>query len=129
MIYNEIISCNIPSPLWYPYSCEYGYHKGLGILPGEIVKFDDKNYKVPHIGWNSIEVVSDNKLLKKMNNKHVYFVHSYYLESSEYAIAKTCYAGKTYVSAVKYNNIYATQFHPEKSGDVGLEILKNFGDL
>ena len=110
-------------------SYEYGCHEGLGILKGSIIKFDDKNFKVPQIGWNEINVLNDNPLLKGLDKKYVYFVHSYHLDSSEFAIANTCYANCIYPSAVNYKNIYATQFHPEKSGEVGLQILKNFGEL
>lgn len=113
-------------------SHEYGYHEGLGILNGEIVKFStDTEDKIPQIGWNQIKVTRENKLLKGVDNKDLYFVHSYYLtnDDDEAAIAKTTYAGVTYTSAVNKGNIYATQFHPEKSGNVGLQILRNFGDL
>lgn len=112
---------------------EYGTHKGLGILKGEIIRFNDLNngvkYKIPHMGWNQIKVVDDNPLLKGLDGKYVYFVHSYYCPSSSDAIAMTNYAGINYVSAVRRGNVYATQFHPEKSGDVGLQILRNFGEL
>ncbi len=110
-------------------SYEYGIHEGLGFLKGNIIKFDDVNFKVPQIGWNEIHVTKDNPLLKGLDKKYVYFVHSYHLDSSEFAIANTCYANVTYPSAVNYKNIYATQFHPEKSGEIGLQILKNFGEL
>ena len=115
----------------FEYSYEYGKHKGLGIMKGEIIKFETHNkYKIPHMGWNQINVLDDNPLLKNMNGKDVYFVHSYYLPyPNDYAIATTEYADTKYVSAVRKNNVYACQFHPEKSGDVGLQILKNFGDL
>ena len=115
----------------FEYSYEFGKHKGLGIMKGEIVKFDSLNkYKIPHMGWNQIEVLDDNPLLKGMNKKDVYFVHSYYVTgNTDDTIATTTYAGVTYTSAVHKGSLYATQFHPEKSGDVGLEILKNFGEL
>ncbi len=110
-------------------SFEYGIHDGLGFLKGNIIKFDDNGFKVPQIGWNQIKVIKDNPLLKGLDNKYVYFVHSYHLDESEYAIAVTEYANRVYPSAINYKNIYATQFHPEKSGEVGLQILKNFGEL
>jgi glutamine amidotransferase len=114
---------------------EYGIHKGLGLLQGRIVKFkqtvDNITYKIPQMGWNQIHVVKDNPLLNGLDLKDVYFVHSYYLthDDIENAIAKTTYAGITYTSAVRKGNLYAVQFHPEKSGMVGLQILKNFCDL
>ncbi len=117
----------------FEYSNEFGRHKGLGIMKGEIIKFDeskDNSYKIPHMGWNQIEVVSDNALLKGLDGKDVYFVHSYYLTGNdENIIAYTTYAGVKYGSAVKKDNVYACQFHPEKSGETGLQILRNFGEL
>lgn len=111
---------------------EYGIHKGLGLLKGRIVKFDSNangvTYKIPQIGWNQIKVTQANKLLDGLDNKEVYFVHSYYLSNPDLndVISTTEYAGITYGSAVRKGNLYATQFHPEKSGEVGLQILKNF---
>ncbi len=116
----------------FDYSYEFGVHKGLGLLKGNIVKFTNTSLKVPQIGWNNIEIVEDNNpLLKNVsNNSYVYFVHSYYLDAAD-AATITAYAtyGVRYGCMVHKNNIYATQFHPEKSGSVGLEILKNFGEL
>ncbi len=117
----------------FEYSNEFGRHKGLGIMKGEIIKFKeskDNSYKIPQMGWNQIEVVDDNPLLKGLNGKDVYFVHSYHLTGNdENIIAYTEYAGVKYGSAVKSNNVYACQFHPEKSGETGLQILRNFGEL
>ena len=110
-------------------SYEYGVHDGLGFLKGNIIKFDNLTYKVPQIGWNQINVIKDNPLLKGLDKKYVYFVHSYHVDRSEYRISLTEYADSIYPSAINYKNIYATQFHPEKSGEVGLQILKNFGEL
>ncbi len=135
-VINKVIESNKPilgicvgMQMLFEYSYEYGVHKGLGIFKGNIIKFDDSNFKVPQIGWNQIKVINDNKLLKGLDGKHVYFVHSYHVDKSEYAISETEYANSVYPSAVNYKNIYATQFHPEKSGEVGLQILKNFGEL
>lgn len=114
---------------------EYGIHKGLGLLKGRIVKFNEEkdgiSYKIPQMGWNQIHLTKENPLLKGVEEKDVYFVHSYYLSDAleENILAKTEYAGITYGSAVRKGNLYATQFHPEKSGDVGLRILKNFCEL
>ena len=117
----------------FEYSNEFGRHKGLGLMKGEIIKFEDSkdnSYKIPQMGWNQIEVVDDNPLLKGLNGKDVYFVHSYHLTGNdENIIAYTTYANVRYGSAVRKNNIYACQFHPEKSGEVGLQILRNFGEL
>ncbi len=135
-VINELIKKDIPilgicvgMQMLFEHSYEYGIHDGLGILKGNIIKFQDDEYKVPQIGWNQINVIKDNPLLKGLDKKYVYFVHSYYLDSKEYAISMTEYANVIYTSAIQYKNIYATQFHPEKSGEVGLQILKNFGEL
>jgi glutamine amidotransferase len=138
-VVNELIKKNTPilgicvgMQLLFEESEEYGIHKGLVLLKGRIVKFpqekDNITYKIPQIGWNQIEVMNDNKLLNGLDNKEVYFVHSYYLDNpdKEDVIVTTEYAGITYASAVRKGNLYATQFHPEKSGEVGLAILKNF---
>ena len=135
-VINKVIENNKPilgicvgMQMLFEYSYEYGKHEGLGIFKGNIIKFDDSNYKVPQIGWNQIKVKDDNKLLKGLDGKYVYFVHSYHVDNSEYTISETEYANCIYPSAVNYKNIYATQFHPEKSGEVGLQILRNFGEL
>ena len=135
-VINKVIENNKPilgicvgMQMLFEYSYEYGKHEGLGIFKGNIIKFDDSNFKVPQIGWNQIKVTKDNKLLKGLDGKHVYFVHSYHVDNSEYTISETEYANCVYPSSVNYKNIYATQFHPEKSGEVGLQILKNFGEL
>ena len=106
--------------------------KGLGILPGKIVKFPEKEgYKIPHMGWNSIEIKEGSRLFKDIpNNSYVYFVHSFYLqaENENDVAATTEYITHVHAS-VEHDNIFACQFHPEKSGDVGLQILKNFCEL
>ena len=103
--------------------------KGLGLLPGKIVRFPEKEgYKIPHMGWNSLKINPNSKLLKGIpEDVYVYFVHSYYLKAKhiEDVAATTDYIVPVH-AAVEHDNIFATQFHPEKSGDVGLEILKNF---
>ena len=124
-----ILGICVGMQMLFEYSYEYGKHNGLGILKGNIIKFDETMDKVPQIGWNQIKVLKNNKLLEGLDNQYVYFVHSYHVDASEYAIASTNYANCTYPSAINYKNIYATQFHPEKSGEVGLKILKNFGEL
>lgn len=106
--------------------------KGLGILKGEILKIPDKSgFKIPHIGWNSLELSNNGRLFKGIDEKsYVYFVHSYYLkaENPEIVKASTEYVEHIHASVEK-DNIFACQFHPEKSGDVGLQILKNFAEL
>ena len=106
--------------------------EGLGLLPGEIVRFPEKEgYKIPHMGWNSLKVNPSSRLLKGIpEDAYVYFVHSYYLKAKneEDVAATTDYIVNVH-AAVEHDNVYATQFHPEKSGDVGLEILKNFASI
>lgn len=106
--------------------------KGLGIFKGKIKKFSsDMGLKIPHIGWNSLSIKQDDTLFKGIpENSYVYFVHSYYLHAEdEKDIACVTNYGIDFHSAVGKNNIFATQFHPEKSGDVGLQILRNFASM
>ena len=106
--------------------------KGLGIFKGKIKKFSsDMGLKIPHIGWNSLEIKQKDTLFKDIpENAYVYFVHSYYLHAEdENDIATVTNYGIDFHSAVGKNNIFATQFHPEKSGDVGLQILRNFASM
>lgn len=103
--------------------------KGLGILKGEILRIPDKpGLKIPHIGWNSVSYPNQGRLFKGIpENSYVYFVHSYYLKAAEESIvtAVTEY-GTTIHASVERGNVFACQFHPEKSSEVGLTILKNF---
>ena len=106
--------------------------EGLGILKGEILRIPPKEgLKIPHMGWNSLEISPDAKLFKGIDNHaYVYFVHSYYLKASDENIvaASTEYSVHIHAS-VESENIFACQFHPEKSSDVGLKILQNFAQL
>lgn len=103
--------------------------KGLGILPGRILRIPDgEGLKIPHMGWNSLEITPGARLFAGIpRNAYVYFVHSYYLKAEDPAIvaASTRYGVPIHAS-VERGNVFACQFHPEKSGDVGLQILKNF---
>ncbi len=106
--------------------------KGLGIFKGKIKKISPgMGLKIPHIGWNSLEIKQKETLFKDIpENSYVYFVHSYYLHAEdENEIATVTNYGIDFHSAVGKNNIFATQFHPEKSGDVGLQILRNFASM
>ncbi len=118
---------------------EYGYHEGLNILEGKIIHFDFNNVgathcepapKIPHMGWNSITNCAGSKLFSDLENQFVYFVHSYHLvtDNKEYKQIITNY-GYDFCSAIEYKNIFATQFHPEKSGEVGLSILRTFANI
>ncbi len=110
-------------------SYEYGEYEGLGLIPGKIVLLPD-NVKKPHIGWNNLNVKMRAPLFEGTGESpYVYFVHSYYLETDAPVVSATTTYGKEIQVAVQKDNIFALQFHPEKSGDVGLRILKNFASL
>ena len=119
--------------LLFDSSEEYGHHEGLKILDGEIIHFDfkdEKELKIPHMGWNSITNCNGSKLFDNLDKQFVYFVHSYHLitDNKDYKQIMTNY-GYEFCSAIEYNNIFATQFHPEKSGEVGLKILEKYGKI
>ena len=106
--------------------------KGLGLLPGKILRIPKSgDLKIPHMGWNNIKVKEDSRLFKGLpENPYVYFVHSYYLQADdEDIVAATTEYGVKIHAAVEKDNIFACQFHPEKSSTVGLQILKNFVSL
>ena len=120
--------------LLFEKSFEYGEHEGLGFIQGEVCPLEpdlaDKSLKVPQIGWNALHIVKDDPLFQYIREgEYVYYVHSYYgknctestLATSEYSIPVT--------GAVRAGKVYGTQFHPEKSGDTGLRILKAFAEL
>lgn len=113
-------------------SYEYGCHEGLGLIKGDIIPFEgeiDSSLKIPHIGWNALEIKEDLPVFKYIKNgDHVYFVHSYFAAVTDETIAK-CEYGTVFTAAVGKDNIYGCQFHPEKSGQVGLNILKGFCEL
>lgn len=114
-------------------SYEYGEYEGLGLIPGEIVPMAGripKDLPIPHIGWNELALKQPSPLMKNTaNGDYVYFVHSYYAETpAEYVIATTDY-GVEMTAAVQKDNVYGCQFHPEKSSEVGLSILKVFCEL
>ena len=112
---------------------EYGAHDGLGLLKGEVVSMEGvvpATYKIPHIGWNALIFKQDNPLFRYIKHgDHVYFVHSYYAKNSDDSLLATTEYGPELTAAVAKGNIYGCQFHPEKSGAVGLNILRGFADL
>lgn len=118
--------------LLFPGSEESPGAKGLGVFDGSITKIPNGDgLKIPHMGWNSLDIKKRDRLFKGIDGSpYVYFVHSYYLNAADRQIvaAQTQY-GVTIDAAVEHNNVFATQFHPEKSGDVGLQILRNFADI
>lgn len=120
--------------LLFPESEESKGVKGLGVLPGKIIKFPgDMGLKIPQIGWNSINIREGCKLYAGVpQNAYVYFVHSYYLQAADpEVVAATAEYGVTFHASVadEAHRLYATQFHPEKSGAVGLRILRNFAAM
>jgi len=113
--------------LLFEKSEEFGSHKGLGIIEGEIVKFKTDK-KIPHMGWNKL-FHKHSPLFEGLNNPYLYFVHSYHVVCDEkYVIGKTIY-GYEFVSAVNKENVFGFQPHPEKSHNEGLKILKNFVNI
>lgn len=118
--------------LLFDKSYEYGEHKGLGLIKGEIRPISEiipADLKIPHIGWNELMIVKQNPIFKHISNgDYVYFVHSYHAIHCESSIiAKTEY-GAPLTAAVAEKNVFGCQFHPEKSGEVGLKILKAFAE-
>lgn len=115
--------------LLFDKSYENGEYEGLKLLDGEIVKLPSTEL-IPQIGWNNLDIIKKEPLFKDLqHNPYVYFVHSYYLETEAEIVSATTFYGKKISIAVQKGNIFATQFHPEKSGDTGLQILRNFGGV
>ena len=117
---------------------EFGTHQGLGLIPGKVVRFpvgmveNNERLKVPHMGWNNISIKQQSPLFKGVEDEsYLYFVHSYYCAAEKTAdIAATCrYGDVEFCASIWRDNIMATQFHPEKSQSVGLNIFTNFGEL
>ncbi|WP_418726169.1 imidazole glycerol phosphate synthase subunit HisH [Dysosmobacter sp.] len=122
--------------LLFDRSFEYGEHPGLGLVPGEVADLredlSDKTLKVPHMGWNSLEFQKkDDPLLRDVSDgEYVYYVHSFYARRcAESTAAVSRYGNVAVTGVVRRGNVWGTQFHPEKSGDTGLRILKAFGEL
>lgn len=122
--------------LLFEESDEFGKHNGLGVIKGAVKKFvqsQEGKEKIPQINWNTIQSTSNNgwkntPLMHLKEKAYMYFVHSYYVvpTKQEVVLSSTTYCGIEYCSSIKQNNIFATQFHPEKSGELGLEIYKNW---
>lgn len=107
---------------------EYGETEGLGLFDSE-VKPVQCHGKIPHMGFNSIHIVNENKLLKNIDEEQFYFMHSYEVVNYTNVISLTEYSGHKFVSAIQRDEIYGVQFHPEKSRDAGIEVFKNFIEI
>jgi imidazole glycerol-phosphate synthase subunit HisH len=112
---------------------ENGRTKGLGLLPGTVIRIpkedrDGNAYKVPHMGWNHLTYAKPSILTEGLGEGYVYFVHSYYVHegAADVTVASADYAGLQIPAVVSRDNVYGMQFHPEKSGELGMELLKNF---
>jgi len=114
--------------LLFDYSEENNTTKGLSIVPGKVIKFQNSDLKIPHMGWNRVNQVKNHPLWHKIdNNSRFYSVHSYYVEEvDESCVAGTTDYGHTFTSAIAIDQLFAVQFHPEKSQSDGLQLLKNF---
>ena len=116
--------------LLFEKSYEYGEHEGLGLLKGQVVGMNGKlppELKIPHMGWNALRLTKPARLLEE--GSYVYFVHSFYAENCADSIAAVTDYGIPITAAVEKDNIFGCQFHPEKSGNVGLEILRKFCEI
>ncbi len=129
----KIMGICLGMQLLFEKSYEYGCHKGLGLLKGSIVPMQDSipaNLKIPHIGWNALHFTRESYLFRYIkNNDCVYFVHSFYADECSDSVIATAEYGKELTAAVQNGNIIGCQFHPEKSGEVGLNILRAFCEM
>ncbi len=116
--------------LLFDRSLENGEHECLGLVPGEVVPFRVNGLRVPHMGWNSLQIRNNPLFSREESETYVYFVHSYHAQGVEEGdIIATCEYGYPFTAAVRRGNVFGTQFHPEKSGDTGIAMIKNFGGL
>lgn len=126
----EIMGICLGMQLLFEKSYEFGEHTGLGLLKGSVIGMDGAipaELKIPHIGWNALHFTKESKLLKYIKEGDcVYFVHSFYVDPSAESVVATAEYGKFVTAAVQCGNVMGCQFHPEKSGEVGLNILRAF---
>ena len=128
----EIMGICLGMQLLFEKSYEYGEHEGLGLLRGSVIPMQEnipEGLKIPHIGWNALHFVRNSRLLRYIKeNDCVYFVHSYFATNCDDSVVATAEYGKELTAAVELGNVMGCQFHPEKSGTVGLNILRAFCD-
>ncbi|AEA34473.1 imidazole glycerol phosphate synthase subunit HisH [Hippea maritima] len=116
--------------LLFEESEEFGIHKGFGLVKGRVVRFRGNGLKVPHMGWNTVNIKKQNKIFNGIkDNSFFYFVHSYYGVALDETEIASCDYGVSFTAAVNKDNMWGVQFHPEKSQGVGLKLLKNFCDI
>ncbi|MFA7664415.1 MAG: imidazole glycerol phosphate synthase subunit HisH [Clostridia bacterium] len=111
---------------------EFCKTEGLGLIPGRVVSIEKPskiNLKIPHMGWNKLEIIKESSLSKSLEGNYVYFVHSYKVFTKTENIIAICDYGQPITAIVEKNNVFGTQFHPEKSGDIGIRLLKNFANI
>ena len=117
--------------LLFEESLEYGRHPGLGLLKGQVVPMEGRlpeGLKIPHMGWNALNVIGG-RLLEGLNGQYVYFVHSFFGENCADSLSAWTDYGIPVTAAVEQDNLFGCQFHPEKSGSVGLSILRRFAEI
>lgn len=126
----KIMGICLGMQLLFEKSYEYGEHDGLGLLKGKVVPMENRipsNLKIPHIGWNALDFKRESEIFRYINDgDFVYFVHSFYADECDDSVIATSEYGAEITAAVQKENVYGCQFHPEKSGSVGLNILKAF---
>lgn len=118
--------------LLFDVSCEDGEFEGLGVIPGKVVRFRDQpDLKIPHMGWNCLEVRNEPRILEGIpKDSYYYFVHSYHVVPNDESVVAACAThGEPFVAMVARGHLFATQFHPEKSQRVGLKLLSNFAAI
>ena len=108
---------------------EFEFTKCLDWIPGKVIKLDSKGLSLPHMGWNTINIKNQSGIFSIINNKDMYFAHSFAMDCPEKYVAATSNYGSDFVSAVEYKNIYGIQSHPEKSSDIGSMFFKNYLEL
>lgn len=126
----QIMGICLGMQLLFEKSYEFGEHEGLGLLKGSVIPMEGTipaELKIPHIGWNALHFIRESKLLRYIQEgDHVYFVHSFYVDNRADSVVATAEYGKELTAAVQMGNVMGCQFHPEKSGQVGLDILRAF---